>query len=288
MSCNKYLEAIIKDIKGELDQPFVDHLHEHLNECQSCMEDYKQFVWLQKGMKLIENEPDFNHISSRLLYEYVTSKNTLSGETVQFIEQHIKVCDNCRNDLVTIKELISSDLLPTEKERKKIFSARLLFKRPAFVYIFAVILTFIAAYFIHLQLLPNALTGIHFIDENSLDKSKFSIKELHPMKISRGSIKGTFEPPIIKTNNTRNIVLKLNISTISERSNYSIKIIKEDGTLIWNEQISKKLLSSNNLLLTFGEYKLVTGLYYIEIIEHHKDGYDSLFLKSAFRLVNKK
>ncbi len=108
------------------------------------------------------------------------------------------------------------------------------------------------------------------------------------MKISRGSIKGMFEPTIIKIKNTRNIVLKLNISTISERSNYSIKIIKKDGTLIWNEQISKKLLSSNNLLLTFGEYKLVTGLYYIEIIEHHKDGYDSLFLKSAFRLVNKK
>ena len=88
-------------IEGDMDNSARGELETHLKNCEICASELES---LQKMDILLKHNSDVFHPDEQQLYQYVTGDEDPGGE----IALHLEGCENCREDVALLREIISA------------------------------------------------------------------------------------------------------------------------------------------------------------------------------------
>jgi hypothetical protein len=88
-------------MEGDMDKSAREELETHLKNCEICASELES---LQKMDILLKHNSDVFHPDEQQLYQYVTGDEDPGGE----IALHLEGCENCREDVALLREIISA------------------------------------------------------------------------------------------------------------------------------------------------------------------------------------
>ena len=95
-------------VERDMDNSAREALEAHLKSCEICASEVES---LQKMDVILKHHPDIFHPDEQQLYRYVTASEDADGE----IARHLQTCENCREDVQLLKEMINArSAVPTK------------------------------------------------------------------------------------------------------------------------------------------------------------------------------
>jgi hypothetical protein len=91
-------------VTERLSEPEIKEVERHISECAICKEEIGNLRWIFEGFSVAGG----GHINSRLLTIYSESKNELSREIKQRIDEHLFSCSQCTNEFKILNRVNKS------------------------------------------------------------------------------------------------------------------------------------------------------------------------------------
>jgi hypothetical protein len=130
MKCeHKIAELLPWYITETLSQDERKKVETHLKVCSICQKSLQDLQWFSENMEKYKVDLLQEHIEPEKLVIYAESRNELSDSEITEIEEHLRECTDCREDLDILRK-VNADLgkIPSLLVRLKAFLGKLVLK----------------------------------------------------------------------------------------------------------------------------------------------------------------
>ena len=231
------------------------------------------------------------HISSRLLYQFLRTPNSLDSDTMDFINAHLDGCEQCQQDVSAIHQLSEIDIVGDDRAPEiapETFSFwRVLFRRrmlPAYAVLAAVVLVVVVLVSLSDETSP--LLIARALTQSEAQRSGYTIVALAGGVTTRGGdVSEASAPVIVRGAEPQPVVLSLEAVTFEDEDmTYSVTITAADGSVMWQSALSVEQVESGRVWLMLDPEDIRPGVYQVSVVEHQRD-YQAIVSTARFQIT---
>jgi len=120
VTCEELKQLLPGYVRGTLSGEEEQTVRIHLEQCARCLRDVEDLQWIRDTLHDYPEEYVFTHVSPGDLIAYGDDRETLSAETIVFIEKHLSVCGRCSREFKVLKA-VNTDLHLQEIQKQTRF-----------------------------------------------------------------------------------------------------------------------------------------------------------------------
>ena len=259
---NKLKDLLPWYLNQTLSDDEVKKVEAHLNECADCRKELGEIKWLSSGVKEHNEVIKSSHIESERLVVFSEEPESLDPDEATAIENHLRSCPSCYEELQTLKRASLELEALDRKEKSKLVqrstvwekvSERLIWlvRKHVFAYIIIILLVYPAGRWLFRSSQPGTPSIPKVASEKVYLLSEQTREATEPISVFRNSKDKQVRVGVPFWVDLENESYELVINTESGQTIFSIK----DFTDFGNQGFFQLALNTDSIL--DGRYILI-------------------------------